>query len=282
MTNEEEFSSFEALRNGDESMRETIFMHNRGYVIHLALRFKGSRLPLEDLVQEGNYGMLRALDKFDHTRGIRFVLYARWWITQAMQSASMSQPGAVTLPKRLWTETRAAIKEQNRLMEGRSPNHGPSPAEVVEATGQPLPVAIAAQTMRYGNTGAFVSRDGDEIDDDRMVPESMRSMPNQDEHMAKDDVKRAIEGVLESAREIGRTKAEVYGNSVNGDTNHPAIFLDRYYGLTTGESETLEEIGKEYGITKERVRQINADTIGRIRTLRKYKDVMDMVSELVG
>ena len=259
MTREEEIEAFKAYRAGDMDARDRIMASNQRFVVLAAGKFFGSPLPVEDLVQEGNIGMLRALEKFNLNVGIRFLSYARWWIRQAMQEASMRKGWQVTMPARSWSYCTECLVWWSDYTDrtGRQPTI----EEIVDGTGKSEPYARIAAIMRL--RGIYMDLDVPGSDTESDLPWRDSAMfstgPNQLSSMNKMDMARMAADAVALLGDRERT------------------IIDLRFGLSSGEPMRLNEVGEEVGLSRERVRQILNESIEKLRSLvdmEEYKEVL--------
>lgn len=257
MTDAEEVAAFKRLRAGDETAKDEIFAHNRGYVINQAHKFNGSKLTFEDLVQEGNIGMLRAIDKFDETRGIRFVLYARWWIRQAFQCSSATSGYPVSLPRRNWTSCQNALRAENDIF--ASITSRPTVEQIMEKSGEPESVVRSAMVMRYGHIKENVDDSGEEIDGDKMTRGDLFTRPDQYANMEDIDNRAIVEKVLSRVSDKER------------------FSIIKRFGLDGGDAMTLDAIGLLDGVSREAIRLRIENGLEKIRASKELREYMDVL-----
>jgi len=233
-----------AVARGDESRRRLI-QSNLRLVVSIAKKYLGSPLSFMDLVQEGNIGLMRAVEKFDYTRGNRFSTYATWWIRQAVTRAIAEQGRLIRLPVHLSDaigQLRRVTHQLEQVLE-RTPTN----EEIAEALGMS---ARKVERLMQASTQPISLEQplGDEgeghIGDHLADDESTTPMEIAAQRMLQQDLTRALMELPERERSI----------------------LQLRYGLTDGRRRTLEEVGVTFGITRERTRQIEAEALRHLRS----------------
>lgn len=244
LSREEELALARRVRRGDRAAHDHLIQANLRFVVSVARTYVGRGLPLADLVNEGNVGLLKAAERFDETRGHRFISYAVWWIRQTILQALSEQPRVVRVP--LNRTGRASRMERTTRELGQKLGREPSEDEVARA----LRVPVQEVTSHRLWTLQAVSLDSPSGDDHggtliEVLPD-LEAVPA-DESLARADMEQDLEtalGVL--------------------DSRERKILID-YFGLQNGEGRTLEAIGKELRLTRERVRQLKDRAMAKIR-----------------
>ena len=246
LTYEEEYELALKAKNGDKKARERLINSNLRFVVSVAKKFKGQGMPLEDLINEGNIGLMTAVDKFEPEKGYHFISYAVWWVRQAILKALAEQSRPVRLPLNRSNELIQIVRAKNELLKSGE-NSDPSAEDIAEKTG--LERNLVKSLMDI--TREMISFDspikGDEEGDSSYFDfvEDKSQTPEEDvvNHMMEKDV-RSLLGVL-------------------GDKERDII--EKRYGFNGREPMSLKAIGDEYNLTKERIRQIEKSALEKLR-----------------
>ena len=246
LTYEEEYDLALKAKNGDKKARERLINSNLRFVVSVAKKFRGQGIPLEDLINEGNIGLMTAVDKFEPEKGYHFISYAVWWVRQAILKALAEQSRPVRLPLNRSNELIQIVRAKNELLKSGE-NSDPSAEDIAEKTG--LERNLVKSLMDI--TREMISFDspikGDEEGDSSYFDfvEDKSQTPEEDvvNHMMEKDV-RSLLGVL-------------------GDKERDII--EKRYGFNGREPMSLKAIGDEYNLTKERIRQIEKSALEKLR-----------------
>lgn len=246
---EEEVELAQRIRKGDRKALEKLAKANLRFVVSVAKQYQNQGLSLPDLINEGNLGLIKAAEKFDETRGFKFISYAVWWIRQSILQAIAEQSRIVRLPLNQVGSVNKINKILNRFEQENE--RRPSLEEIADKID--LPEDKIADAMKV--TGKHVSVDAPFTDGEENS--LLDVLPNADAPMADNEL------VMESLRnEISRTLQTLSERERN--------IIEAFFGINQPEL-TLEEIGDKFGLTRERVRQIKEKAIRRLRQNTKSK-----------
>ena len=251
LINAEEAVQFARRINaGDQAALEKLVRANLRFVVSVAKQYQNQGLSLPDLINEGNLGLIKAAQRFDETRGFKFISYAVWWIRQSILQALAEQSRIVRLPLNQVGSLNKIKKESSRLEQKFE--RPPSPQEIAEALEIPehkIDAALKIST-RYVSMDAPISED----DDTKFI-----------DVFVNDDTSNTDEGLMREslAKEIERSLATL--------TEKERDVINLYYGIGMPHGLTLEEIGSKFDLTRERVRQIKEKAIRRLKHTSRSK-----------
>ena len=248
ITAEEEVELAKRIKEGDHPALERLVKANLRFVVSVSKQYQNQGLTLPDLINEGNLGLIKAAQRFDETRGFKFISYAVWWIRQSILQALAEQSRIVRLP----LNKIGSINKINRAFSDLEQKYGrpPTPEEIAES----LDITIEEVKQSIKNNGRHLSMDAplkDSEDSNNMYEVmSSDSSPKPDKQLMN-----------ESLEEIERSLSTL--------TPREADVIRLYFGLSGKHPMTLEEIGEKFDLTRERVRQIKEKSIRRLKHTSK-------------